>query len=246
MNLQFRVAASILAVAVSSIAATDANAFPSLGSITGAISTPASSTDNSTPSIDADALVAQGQGIEDNFNILINNLLLAQARVAAAFGLKDDADRAEKEADPYANSQPLDSDRLKQSLAVIKDVAKDIAEKKAQNSGVDSDGRNQLTLASQHYAKVLQAGTGLPKSVQNYIQSGKSAVTTLSSHPTQALELKKLSGTLSSVELLGSNLQDVGSLAVDSIHFFIPVAKSNGLSTSNIKDLPSDGSGFAG
>lgn len=224
-------AVAVMALCVSFPAA-DTHAL-GLSDVTGAIggNTGNDSGDSSDATVDVDALTDKGKGLREKFDAALNNMLLAQAKTATALDLKDEADKAEDAAKPYADGDVTDTDQIKRTLKESQEISKTIADKIAQGATLDASGKKHLAAAVPHYVKSLTGIAKLPKEFKNYTQAVQKGMAGLRTHPTDALKLKDATAD---ILYIATQLPDFISLFTDTSKNFAAFAKSNDVSTANL------------
>tara|TARA_R110000796_G_scaffold207760_1_gene324070 strand:+ start:2523 stop:3236 length:714 start_codon:yes stop_codon:yes gene_type:complete len=208
-----------------------------LDSITSKVTGSDSGVQESGATVDVDTLVNQQKDLMGRFSASMNNMLLAQAKTLEATGYKDEADRATAAAQSYSSGNVISDDAVKRDTELTSKNQALIESSLANSGDLSAEARSTLLSAVPHYAVGMYEGTKLPDAFKDWTDLAQGGVSSLSSNPMKA---RKLTGGLSEVTDVVSNLPALLSAWTGTSRSFMAYARNNQIDVSDIQDKLGD------
>ena len=188
-------------------------------------------------SVDVASLMSQQKDLMGRFNQSMNNMLIAQSLTLEAGGLKEQANLALATAANYKEGAVHSKKAIERDSKITADASKAIQELMKNKTALTADGQKKLLSAVPHYAKGMADGTKLPKAFQDWTGSAKNGMSGLKTDPMGA---KKLTGGLTDVTTVLTNLPSLLGTWTNTSKAFISYAGSNEVNTKDLSSVMGD------
>jgi hypothetical protein len=170
-------------------------------------------------------------GLSATFANSFQNMLMAEALSAKAFGLKAESEQLEKTAAYYAKGNVEDYDQVQRDVTISADTQAKIDEKMAGAKSVDAAAKKQLSAAAPYYALGTAHAVALPGQYAAWVNRAQA---TIKSNPVALVSNSGLANQLPKVAQLSAKLPDLTGKWISVTKGFVTFTQKQKIETGDL------------